>query len=72
MAYSIARHFGTISERFRDNFGTIKKPRTLWVLAASSGILFALSNLSLYLFMRAIRPWPLPDHGKRYVKANQE
>jgi len=34
--------------------------------------LFALSNLSLYLVVRAIRPWPLPDHGKRYVKANQE
>jgi len=33
---------------------------------------FALSNFSLYLDLRAIRPWPLPDQGKRYVKANQE
>jgi hypothetical protein len=36
------------------------------------GNLFALSNFSLYLDLRAIHPWPLPDHGKRYVKANQE
>jgi len=36
------------------------------------GNLFALSNFSLYLVPRAIRPWPLPDHGKRYVKANQK
>jgi hypothetical protein len=34
--------------------------------------LFALSKFSLYLVLRAIRPWPLPDQGKRYVKANQE
>ena len=36
-----------------------------------SGNLFALSTLSLYLDTRAIRPWPLPTHGKRYVKENQ-
>jgi len=34
--------------------------------------LFALANSSPYLVVRAIRLWPLPDHGKRYVKANQE
>ncbi len=46
-------------------------PRTLWDFAASSGNLFALSSFPSYLESRAIRPWPLPTHGKRYVKANQ-
>jgi len=34
--------------------------------------LFALSNFSAYFDSRAIRLWPLPNQGKRYVKANQE
>jgi hypothetical protein len=40
-----------------------KMPRTLWVIAASFGNLFALSSFSFYFKLRAIRPWPLPTMG---------
>jgi len=60
-----------LRETARIRQAKIKKPRDPWGSRGQFWDSFALSNFSLYLIVRAIRPWPLPNQGKRYVKANQ-